>query len=151
MAAAAIAGTLFQAGNSLSSKATPKSSRASTDSWGTAQRLDVETHLVEQCLAGEQSAWEELIQTHSRRVYAICYRFTNRDNESQDLTQEVFLRVFRTLASFRSGEGCFTVWLTRLTRNLLVDHYRAIEQDSKSAFAEKIASLEANLASPPPG
>ena len=87
MAAAAIAGTLFQGGNPLSSKATPKSSRASTDSWGTAQRLDVETHLVEQCLAGEQSAWEELIQTYSRRVYAICYRFTNSDNESQDLTQ----------------------------------------------------------------
>ncbi len=89
-------------------------SRHATDSWETAQRLDVETHLVEQCLAGEQSAWEELIQTYSRRVYAICYRFTNSDNESQDLTQEVFLRVFRTLGSFRAGEGCFTVWLTRL-------------------------------------
>ena len=87
MAAAAIAGTLFQGGSSLSSKATPKSNRASMDSWETAQRLDVETHLVEQCLAGEQSAWEELIQTYSRRVYAICYRFTNSDNESQDLTQ----------------------------------------------------------------
>ncbi len=143
MAAAAIAGTLFQGGNSLSSEASPKSSRASTDSWGTAQRLDVETHLVEQCLAGEQSAWEELIQTYSRRVYAICYRFTNSDNESQDLTQEVFLRVFKTLGSFRSGEGCFAVWLTRLTRNLLVDHYRRTKRDRLTdGIEDKLSVLE---------
>jgi RNA polymerase sigma-70 factor (ECF subfamily) len=143
MAAAAIAGTLFQAGNSLSSEATPKSSRASTDSWGTAQRLDVETHLVEQCLAGQQSAWEELIQTYSRRVYALCYRFTNSDNESQDLTQEVFLRVFKTLGSFRAGEGCFAVWLTRLTRNLLVDHYRRTKRDRLTdGIDDKLSVLE---------
>lgn len=147
MAAAAIAGTLFQTGNSLSSRATPKSSRASTDSWGTAQRLDVETHLVEQCLAGQQSAWEELIQTYSRRVYALCYRFTNSDNESQDLTQEVFLRVFKTLGSFRAGEGCFAVWLTRLTRNLLVDHYRRTKRDRLTdGIDDKLSVLEERTA-----
>jgi RNA polymerase sigma-70 factor (ECF subfamily) len=146
MAAAAIAGTLLQ-GHSLSSKATLKSSPARTDSWETAQRLDVETHLVEQCLAGEQSAWEELIQTYSRRVYAICYRFTNSDNESQDLTQEVFLRVFRTLGSFRAGEGCFTVWLTRLTRNLLVDHYRRTKRDRLTdGIDDKLSVLEERTA-----
>jgi RNA polymerase sigma-70 factor (ECF subfamily) len=146
MAAAAIAGTLFQEA-SLSSKATLKSSPTRTDSWETAQRLDVETHLVEQCLAGEQSAWEELIQTYSRRVYAICYRFTNSDNESQDLTQEVFLRVFRTLGSFRAGEGCFTVWLTRLTRNLLVDHYRRTKRDRLTdGIDDKLSVLEERTA-----
>ena len=147
MGAAAIAGTLFHGGDSLSSKATLKSSRASTDSWETAQRLDVETHLVEQCLAGEQSAWEELIKTYSRRVYAICYRFTNSDNESQDLTQEVFLRVFRSLASFRAGEGCFSVWLTRLTRNLLVDHYRRTKRDRLTdGIEDKLSMLEERTA-----
>jgi RNA polymerase sigma-70 factor, ECF subfamily len=147
MAAAAIAGTLFQGANPLSSRATPKSSRASTDSWGTAQSLDVETQLVAQCLAGEQSAWEELIQTYSRRVYALCYRFTNSDNESQDLTQEVFLRVFKTLGSFRAGEGCFAVWLTRLTRNLLVDHYRRTKRDRLTdGIEDKLAVLEERTA-----
>jgi len=147
MAAAAIAGTLFQGGSSLSSNATLKSSRASTNSLETAQRLDVESHLVEQCLAGEQSAWEELIQTYSRRVYAICYRFTNSDNQSQDLTQEVFLRVFRTLGSFRAGEGCFTVWLTRLTRNLLVDHYRRTKRDRLTdGLEDKLSVLEERTA-----
>ena len=91
---------------------------------GTSRALDSDSQLVERCLAGEQAAWEDLVKTHTRRVYSICYRFTNRDNEAQDLTQDVFLRIFKTLASFRAGEGSFTVWLTRLTRNLLIDHYR---------------------------
>lgn len=147
MAAAAIAGTLFQGGSSLSSKSTLKSSRASRDSWEAAQRLDAEIQLVEQCLAGEQGAWEELIQTYSRRVYAICYRFTNSNNESQDLTQEVFMRVFRTLGSFRAGEGCFAVWLTRLTRNLLVDHYRRTKRDRLTdGIEDKLSVLEERTA-----
>jgi RNA polymerase sigma-70 factor (ECF subfamily) len=73
---------------------------------------------------GEEAAWEDLVKVHTRRVYAICYRFTGSDHQAQDLTQDVFLRVFRSLKSFRSGEGSFTVWLSRLTRNLLIDHYR---------------------------
>lgn len=91
---------------------------------GPTRTLDADSQLVERCLSGDESAWEELIQVHTRRVYAICYRFVGRDNEAQDLTQDVFLRVFKTLASFRAGEGSFSVWLTRLTRNLLIDHYR---------------------------
>lgn len=147
MAAAAIAGTLFHGGNSLSSKATLESGRVSTEGWGTAQRLNLESHLVDQCLAGEQGAWEELIKTYSRRVYAICYRFTNSDNESQDLTQEVFLRVFKSLGSFRAGEGCFAVWLTRLTRNLLVDHYRRTKRDRMTdGIEDKLAVLEERTA-----
>jgi len=93
--------------------------------------LDVErdAQLVSRCLAGDESAWEELVKTHTRRVYGICLRFTGKDSEAQDLTQDVFLRVFRTVRSFRSGEGSFTVWLTRLTRNLLIDHYRRTKKD----------------------
>lgn len=85
---------------------------------------DLDARLVERCLAGDESAWEDLVRNHTRRVYAICYRFTGRDGEAQDITQDVFLRVFQSLKSFRSGEGSFSVWLTRLTRNLLIDNYR---------------------------
>jgi RNA polymerase sigma-70 factor (ECF subfamily) len=91
--------------------------------------LDPEAQLIEQCLAGEDTAWEDLVKVYTRRVYALCYRFTNSPTEAQDLTQEVFLRVFRTLKSFRVGEGSFLVWLTRLTRNLLIDHYRRSRAD----------------------
>lgn len=86
--------------------------------------LDLETRLVERCLAGDETAWEDLVKAYAKRVYSICYRFTGREAEAQDLTQDVFLRVFKTLKTFRAGEGSFTVWLTRLARNLLIDHYR---------------------------
>jgi len=109
----------------------------------TTRRLDSEASLVERCLGGEQGAWEELVKTHTKRVYALCYRFTNRDNQAQDLTQEVFLRVFKSLGSFRAGEGSFAVWLTRLTRNLLVDHYRRTKHDRVTdAIEDKLTVLE---------
>ncbi len=95
-----------------------------------AQRpVDPDFTLVKRCLEGEESAWEELARTHTRRVYSICYRFTGNDGQAQDLTQEVFLRVFQNLKSFRAGEGSFSTWLSRLTRNLLIDHYRRTKLD----------------------
>jgi RNA polymerase sigma-70 factor (ECF subfamily) len=88
-----------------------------------------------------------MVRTYTKRVYAICYRFTGRDNEAQDLTQDVFLRVFKTLRSFRAGEGSFQVWLTRLTRNLLVDHYRRTKRDrATDALDDKLAILEEKTA-----
>lgn len=92
--------------------------------------------LVERCLAGDGAAWEDLVRVHTRRVYAICYRFTGSNADAQDLTQEVFLRVFKSLASFRSATGSFTVWLTRVTRNLLIDHYRRSKADRSTGSLE---------------
>ena len=97
---------------------------------------DADGLLVDRCLAGDGAAWEELVQVHTRRVYAICYRFTGSNADAQDLTQDVFLRVFKSLASFRSATGSFTVWLTRLTRNLLIDHYRRTKADRATGSLE---------------
>ena len=91
--------------------------------------LDPEHSLVAQCLSGDETAWEQLVRLHTRPVYALCYRFTGSSAEAQDLTQEVFVRVFRTLKSFRSAEGSFATWLARVTRNLLIDHYRRTKQE----------------------
>ena len=105
--------------------------------------LDADTQLVERCLSGEEAAWEDLVRVHTRRVFAICYRFTGSDNEAQDLTQEVFLRVFRSLKSFRAGEGSFAVWLSRLTRNLLIDHYRRTKLErATDSIEEQLPMLE---------
>ncbi len=98
----------------------------------TGNSLDPDLNLVERCLSGDDAAWEQMVRTHTRRVYSLCYRFTGKESEAQDLTQEVFLRIFRTLKTFRAGEGSFTVWLTRLTRNLLIDHYRRSRLDRAS-------------------
>lgn len=110
-------------------------------------RVDADTQLVERCMSGEESAWEDLVKVHTRRVYSICYRFTGSDSEAQDLTQEVFLRIFRNLKSFRSGEGSFQVWLGRLTRNLLIDHYRRTRSDrSTESIEEQLPMLEERTA-----
>ena len=109
--------------------------------WRPRRSLDQDLHLVEQCLSGAETAWEDLVKAHTRRVYAICYRFTANESASQDLTQEVFLRVFRTLKSFRAGEGTFVVWLTRLTRNLLIDHYRRTKLErSTDSIEDQLAT-----------
>ena len=109
--------------------------------------LDQDLDLVERCLSGEEAAWEDLVKAHTRRVYAICYRFTGSNQEAQDLAQEVFLRVFRSLKSFRAGEGSFTVWLGKLTRNLLIDHYRRSKLDrATDSIEEALAVLEEKTA-----
>lgn len=106
--------------------------------------FDLDTQLVERCTSGEESAWEDLVKIHTRRVYSICLRFTGRESEAQDLTQDVFLRVFRSLRSFRAGEGSFVVWLTRLTRNLLIDHYRRTKLERVTdSLEDQLPVLEA--------
>lgn len=82
------------------------------------------TDLARRCQCGELGAWEELARTQHRRVYAICYRFTGSATDAEDLTQDVFIKVFRNLASFDPAKGAFGTWMTSLARNLLVDHYR---------------------------
>ena len=105
--------------------------------------LDPDLQLVEQCMAGNEAAWEDLVRLHTRRVYSVCFRFTGKPSEAQDLTQEVFLRVFRTLKTFRAGEGSFAVWLNRLTRNLLIDHYRRSRQDrSTESLEDQLPAIE---------
>jgi RNA polymerase sigma-70 factor (ECF subfamily) len=105
--------------------------------------LDPDYSIVERCLSGDAAAWEELVRMHTRRVYGLCYRFTGKDSEAQDLTQDVFLRVFRALGSFRQTEGSFTTWLARLTRNLLIDHYRRTRNERVTdSIDEQLPGIE---------
>jgi RNA polymerase sigma-70 factor (ECF subfamily) len=114
---------VWQTGVPTTGRMADAGERTATSRW-LGNRLDTDTTLVERCLNGEDAAWEELVRANTRRVYSICYRFTGTEGEAQDVTQEVFLRVFQSLKSYRSGQGSFQVWLSRLTRNLLIDHYR---------------------------
>lgn len=84
--------------------------------------------VVQRCLDGDSGAWTELVKAHHRRVYAICYRFTGSPNDAEDLTQDVFLKVYGNLAAFDLARGSFQTWITTLTRNLLVDHFRRTKQ-----------------------
>jgi RNA polymerase sigma-70 factor (ECF subfamily) len=112
--------------------------------------LDSDHSLIARCLGGDETAWEELVRLHSRQVYGLCFRFTGSGAEAQDLTQEVYLRVFRTLRTFRAAEGSFGTWLTRVTRNLLIDHYRRTRRDrATDSIEEQLPMMEESGPSAP--
>ena len=85
--------------------------------------------LVRRCIAGDAAAWEEIVQNYNRRIYNICYRFAGSADDAQDLTQEVFIKLYRTISSYDTSKGAFATWVTTITRNLLVDHFRKTKQD----------------------
>ena len=85
--------------------------------------------LVRRCIAGDATAWEELVRQQNRRIYNICYRFTGSSTDAEDLTQEVFIRLYRTMSSYEPDRGSFNTWLSTLTRNMLVDHFRRTRQE----------------------
>jgi RNA polymerase sigma-70 factor (ECF subfamily) len=80
--------------------------------------------LVRQCIAGDPQAWQQLVASQHRRIYGICYRFTGSSTDAEDLTQDVFIKIYDNLKSFDTDRGSLQVWITTLTRNLLVDHFR---------------------------
>jgi len=85
--------------------------------------------LVRRCVAGDAAAWEEIVRTYNRRIYNICYRFAGSGEDAEDLAQEVFIKMYRTLSSYDASKGAFITWVTTITRNLLVDHFRKTKQD----------------------
>jgi len=80
--------------------------------------------LVRRCRAGDSRAWEEIVHSYARRVYNLAFRFSGRHDHSEDLTQEVFVRVYRSLDQYDSSSGDLSNWLMRLARNLVIDDYR---------------------------
>jgi RNA polymerase sigma-70 factor, ECF subfamily len=72
---------------------------------------------------GDMTAFEKLYWSHHRRVYSLCLRMTHNTSEAEDLTQDVFVQVFRKLKTFR-GESSFSTWLHRLTVNAVLMHFR---------------------------
>ena len=94
--------------------------------------MEADAQLVRECLRGDGPAWEELVRRHTRRVFNLCYRFTGNSTEAEDLSQEVFLRIYKTLSSYKPAFGAFPTWLTSVTRNLLVDNYRRTRRDRQT-------------------
>ena len=70
----------------------------------------------------EAPSWDEIVAQHSARVYRLAYRLTGNPHDAEDLTQEVFVRVFRSLSSYTPGT--FEGWLHRITTNLFLDQAR---------------------------
>jgi RNA polymerase sigma-70 factor, ECF subfamily len=82
------------------------------------------SQIVHRCMDGDSGAWAEMVRTHQKRVYGLCYRFTGNAADAEDLTQDVFLKIYSNLGSFDATRGSLPVWITTMTRNLLVDNFR---------------------------
>jgi len=105
--------------------------------------VEQDSELVKQCLTGDNSAWEALLKAHTRKIYNLCYRFTGRAPEAEELTQEIFIKVFRTLSSYQRAQAPFTIWLQRVARNHLIDHYRRSKRDRvTSSLEDDLGHLE---------
>jgi RNA polymerase sigma-70 factor (ECF subfamily) len=94
--------------------------------------------LVRRCRSGDGSAWEEIVSSFSRRIFNLAYRFTSNAEAAEDLTQEVFVRIYRTLDQFDPKQGDLTNWLMRLARNLIIDDYRKRQRNPQDSIAEDV-------------
>jgi RNA polymerase sigma-70 factor, ECF subfamily len=91
--------------------------------------------LVERCLAGDQSAWDEIVRNHRRKVFNLAYKFVGRHDEAEDLTQDIFLRIFKSLHTF-DRRANFQTWLISISRNLCIDHYRSVRKERETMARE---------------
>ena len=95
--------------------------------------------LIHQCLAGDQQAWEEIVRQHRRKVFNIAYKFTGKHDEAEDLTQEIFLKIFKSLHTF-DRRANFQTWLVSVSRNLCIDHYRSVRKERETIDRDVDAS-----------
>lgn len=98
--------------------------------------------LLPRCRAGDEAAWKDLVARHTRKVFGLAYRFTGRVDEAEDLTQEVFVKVYQTLGRYREADGAFGAWLMAVARNHAIDHYRRRRLE-RAVRAEDPVVLEA--------
>jgi len=94
------------------------------------QPADVD-RVIERCLAGDQAAWEQVVRQHWRKVFNVAYKFVGKHDEAEDLTQEIFLKIFRSLHTF-DRRANFQTWLISVSRNLCIDHYRSVRKERET-------------------
>lgn len=105
------------------------------------QGCNAECSLVQQCLEGNNSAWEIIINRYSKTIFNLSYRFTGRKEEAEDLTQEIFIRIYQNLHSFRSDSGSLRHWILRVARNLIIDCYRQRKPFQNAIGSEEMETM----------
>jgi RNA polymerase sigma-70 factor (ECF subfamily) len=87
--------------------------------------------LIQRCLAGDQDAWADIVRQYRRRIYSVAYKFTGNHEEAEDLTQDIFIKVFRALHTF-DRRANFQTWLISVSRNMCIDHYRSVRKERET-------------------
>ena len=87
--------------------------------------------LIERCLEGDQLAWDTIVRQHWRKVFNVAYKFVGKHDEAEDLTQDIFLKIFKSLQTF-DRRANFQTWLISVSRNLCIDHYRSVRKERET-------------------
>ena len=95
--------------------------------------------LIQRCLQGDQAAWEEIVRQYRRRVFNVAYKFVGAHDAAEDLTQDIFLKIFRSLDTF-DRRANFQTWLISVSRNLCIDHYRSVRKERETINRDVDAS-----------
>jgi RNA polymerase sigma factor (sigma-70 family) len=91
--------------------------------------------LIEQCLSGDQAAWDTIVRQHWRKVFNVAYKFVGKHDEAEDLTQDIFLKIFKALNTF-DRRANFQTWIISISRNLCIDHYRSVRKERQTIARE---------------
>src|SRR5882672_2071258 len=99
--------------------------------------------LIQRCLQGDELAWEAIVKQYRRKVFNVAYKFVGRHEEAEDLTQDIFLKIFKSLNTF-DRRANFQTWLISISRNLCIDHYRSVRKERETIDRD----VDANELSP---
>ena len=101
--------------------------------------------LVKRARSGDGTAWEDIVSAFSRRIFNLAYRFTSSADAAEDLTQDVFIRIYKTLDQYDSKQGDLANWLMRLARNLIIDDYRHRQRNPQNSMADAVDDHQYHL------
>src|SRR5437867_2400379 len=101
--------------------------------------------LIQRCLNGDQAAWELIVRQYWRKVFNVAYKFVGKHDQAEDLTQDIFLKIFKSLETF-DRRANFQTWLISISRNLCIDHYRSVRKERETIDRE----IDANELTPAP-
>src|SRR6266567_7296594 len=105
--------------------------------------------LIQRCLKGDQLAWEAIVRQYRRKVFNVAYKFVGRHDEAEDLTQDIFLKIFKSLDTF-DRRANFQTWLISVSRNLCIDHYRSVRKE-RETIDRDVDAADLAPAAPEPG
>jgi len=105
--------------------------------------------LIQRCLQGDQTAWDAIVRMYWRKVFNVAYKFVGNHTEAEDLAQEIFLKIFKSLDTF-DRRANFQTWLVSVSRNLCIDHYRSVRKE-RATIDRAVDASELTPAASDPG